>query len=49
VSLTLSNYEIKTENAVRSFWTSRSAAQQQQKKSGRSDQGERDSIGVNEQ
>ncbi|MGB5684459.1 MAG: PaeR7I family type II restriction endonuclease [Candidatus Electrothrix sp.] len=45
MSLTLSNYEIKTENAVRSFWTSRSVAQQQQqKKSGKSDQGERSGV-----
>jgi len=44
MALTLSNYEIKTKNAVRFFWTSRSAAQQQQKKSGKSDQGERSGV-----
>ncbi|MDU9050438.1 MAG: PaeR7I family type II restriction endonuclease [Candidatus Electrothrix sp. Rat3] len=42
--LTLSNYKIKTKNAVQSFWANRSAAQQQQKKSGKSDQGERSGV-----
>lgn len=44
MALELCDYEKKTKKIIKSFWVSRDAARQKQKKAGKSDQGERASV-----
>lgn len=44
MALELCDYEKKTKKIIKSFWASRDAARQKQKKAGKSDQGERASV-----
>lgn len=44
MTLDLANYELKTQNAIRHFWTSRQQARTKQIDSGNVDQGERASV-----